>query len=414
MKKFRMVKGNPIDKGAVTQMETCLEDECVRGGALCADHHLGYSMPIGGVVAYDKNHISPSGVGYDIGCGNKAVKTNVHKSELEDGEITRIMDAIYSEIHFGMKPQHQYKSDAKSHIQKVEHEIFELPIWDEIGYLKNEPELMIDLAKLQLGSVGSGNHYVDIFHDEDDYLWVGVHFGSRGFGHKICTGFMNVSKNKNFFDKPGHEDMNANATILSLDSYVGQDYYECMKLAGAYAYAGRDVVCEKVLDILRAEPLEEIHNHHNFAWKETHDFGDYTEEVMVVRKGSTPAFPGQKCFIGGSMGDISVIAEGIDSEESKLLLHSTVHGAGRAMSRSKAAGKRRWKKGKLIKKTEGLISQEAMKSYLQRSNVVLRGGDVDEAPQAYKRIEDVLEQHKESLRVVHKLYPMGVAMASSR
>ena len=412
MSKLSLIKGDPVDEGAVKQMETCLDDPSAVKGALCADHHLGYSMPIGGVVGYFPDHISPSGVGYDIGCGNKAVLTDLHKDEIAD-DMTNIMNQIYSDIEFGMSARLS-QSDMQKKAFQVDHPVFELDAWKDVGLFEDSTYHLKNLAKSQFGSVGSGNHYVDIFADEQDRVWIGVHFGSRGFGHKVCTGFMNISKNKNFFDKPGGEDMNAKATILSLNTYAGKDYYESMKLAGAYAYAGRDVVCQKVLDILGARMMESVHNHHNFAWIENHDLGKYYANLMVVRKGSTPAFPGQKCFIGGSMGDISVIAEGIDSEESKMLLHSTVHGAGRAMSRSKAAGKRRWKKGKMIRKTEGLISQDDMKEYLKKYGVVLRGADVDEAPQAYKRIENVLEQHKDSLKIVHTLFPMGVAMASNR
>ena len=412
MTKLNIVKGSPVDEGAVKQMEVCLDDSFAVKGALCADHHLGYSMPIGGVVGYFPSYISPSGVGFDIGCGNKAILTDLMKDDIFS-EMPLIMDQIYSDIEFGMSARLS-QSEMQKRAFKIEHPLFELSAWKDVGFFEDSTYHLKNLAKVQFGSVGSGNHYVDIFYDELDRVWIGVHFGSRGFGHKVCTGFMNISKDKNFFDKPGGEDMNARATVLSLETYAGQSYYESMKLAGSYAYAGRDKVCKVVLGILGAKEMESVHNHHNFAWHENHDLGKYKTDLMVVRKGTTPAFPGQKCFIGGSMGDISVIAEGIESEESRLLLHSTVHGAGRAMSRSKAAGKRMWKKGKMIRKTEGLISQEDMIEYLKKYNVVLRGADVDEAPQAYKRIEEVLAQHEDSLKVLHQLIPMGVAMASNR
>ena len=187
----------------------------------------------------------------------------------------------------------------------------------------------------QLGTVGSGNHYVDLLEDESGRLWVGVHFGSRGFGHKTASGFMNVAAGK-AFDQRSHEGhMDAPPLLLDIATPSGQDYIEAMTIAGEFAYAGREAVVAKVLDILGAEAEWSVHNHHNFAWRETHGGQDY----WVVRKGATPAFPGQWGFVGGSMGDISVILRGVDSEESAGALYSTVHGAGRVMSRTQAAGK---------------------------------------------------------------------------
>jgi tRNA-splicing ligase RtcB len=181
-----------------------------------------------------------------------------------------------------------------------------------------------------------------------------------------------------------------------------------MELAGKYAYAGRDWVCQRVAQILRGTIVEEVHNHHNFAWKENH-FG---KDFWVVRKGSTPAFPGQKGFVGGSMGDISVILEGIESPQSKASLYSTVHGAGRAMGRTQAKGKRDRRTGKQL--TEGLVSKEAMQKWIKDAGVELRGGDLDEAPQAYKRIEAVLGAHTETVKILHTLKPIGVCMADAR
>ena len=173
-----------------------------------------------------------------------------------------------------------------------------------------------------------------------------------------------------------------------------------MRVAGEYAYAGRDWVCAKVAKILGGKIVEEIHNHHNFAWKETHD----GQEYWVVRKGATPAFPNQKGFVGGSMGDNSVILEGVESESSRAALYSTVHGAGRVMSRTKAKGKRG---------EEGAVTKEQMSKWLKRMNVSLRGADVDEAPHVYKRLHRVLEHHSESVRILHTLTPLGVVMAGS-
>ena len=182
-----------------------------------------------------------------------------------------------------------------------------------------------------------------------------------------------------------------------------------MHLAGRYAYAGRDWVCARVARLLGARIVEEVHNHHNFAWQERH-FG---QDLWVVRKGATPAFPGQRGFVGGTMGDISVIIEGLDGPESELALRSTVHGAGRVMSRTQAAGKSRFKRGRRIQLTEGKISRKMMQQWLDRRGVELRGAGTDESPHCYKRIEEVLRYHDGTIRVVHVLEPIGVAMASA-
>jgi tRNA-splicing ligase RtcB len=184
-----------------------------------------------------------------------------------------------------------------------------------------------------------------------------------------------------------------------------------MTLAGRYAYAGRDFVVEQVLGILGAKAVDEIHNHHNYAWIEQHG----GEQVVVVRKGATPAWPGQRGFIGGSMGDISVIVEGVESDEARAALHSTVHGAGRVMSRTQAAGKRRWvkKDGRRVQEIvkPGLVSREMMREWLDRAGVELRGAGADESPHVYRRLPEVLAAHTGSIRVLHTLRPLGVAMA---
>ncbi len=237
---------------------------------------------------------------------------------------------------------------------------------------------------------------MDLFVDELDRVWVGVHFGSRGLGHKTATHFLEMGG-----AKPG---MDVEPLALDVRSSLGSDYLACMELAGAYAYAGRDWVCGKVARILGAKIVEEVHNHHNFSWKETHN----GQEMYVVRKGATPAFPGQKGFVGGSMGDISVILEGVDSEESRKALYSTVHGAGRVMSRTAARGK--MKGGKVI--TPGAVTPRMMEAWVVRDKgVELRGGGTDESPHCYKRIDNVLAHHGNTVRILHTLTPIGVAMA---
>src|SRR5438105_2887342 len=290
-----------VDRRSLEQLERCMQAGDAELGVLCADHHPGYSQPIGGGIAYE-GYVSPSGVGYDIGCGNKAVRTDLPAAE------------------------------------------------------------------------------------------------------------------------------------------VGEAYVAAMELAGEYAYAGRDVVVAKVLEILGAEATHEVHNHHNFAWREEH-FG---RTYWVIRKGCTPAEPGQEGFVGGSMGDESVILEGIESAEAEESLRSTVHGAGRVMSRSQAAGRYRrttvracpvrdcdfyvpakeysgqtcpehgtkLRKARRLQQVKpGVVDWPSMQARLQRQGIVLVGGGADEAPEVYKRLPDVLAAHAGSVRVKHRLRPLGVAMA---
>jgi tRNA-splicing ligase RtcB len=376
------------DFGAIDQMNMCLRT-AVRG-ALMADHHLGYSCPIGGVLAY-QDAISPSSVGYDIACGNKAVLTDLRRDVIED-HMSKIMDEVFSQISFGVGRKN-VENDNPSELALFD----DHPAWDLPHVAEHK-----DMARQQLGTVGSGNHYVDIFYDECDRIWIGVHFGSRGLGHKIATHYINAGGGKN--------GMHSEPVVFSTNSYIGLDYLCAMDLAGQYAYAGRDWVCKKVAHILGAKIVDEVHNHHNYAWKERH-FG---EDLWVVRKGATPAFPGQRGFVGGSMGENSVILSGFDSTEAKEGLYSTVHGAGRVMSRTTAAGKSKWKNGKKVRVSEGAISNEMMKEWVvDRARVELRGGGVDESPHCYKRLSEVLDFHKESIQVIHTLTPMGVAMAGS-
>ncbi len=229
-----------------------------------------------------------------------------------------------------------------------------------------------EMARQQLGTVGSGNHYVDIFEDELGRVWIGVHFGSRGLGHKTATWFLKAAG--------ASDGMDVEPCILPVASDLGAQYLEGMRLGGLYAYAGRDWVCSRVARILRANVMEEVHNHHNFAWRESHGGRD----LWVVRKGATPAFPGQKGFVGGSMGDISVIIEGVENELADRTLYSTVHGAGRVMGRMQAKGKIDRKTGAVVR--PGLVTAEMMKDWVSRENVTLRGAGVDESPHCYKRL----------------------------
>lgn len=376
-----IIYGEPVDEGALEQIRNCQKDAVYC--ALMGDHHQGYAMPIGGVCAYE-NKISPSGVGYDIGCGNKAVRMDIPAREVVP-RVSKIMDDIFRNISFGVGMENDEAPD---------HPLFEDKAW-KVPFIRS----LYDLARSQLGTVGSGNHYVDLFVDENNNLWCGVHFGSRGLGHRIATHYIR--------EGGGKDGMFVDPVVLDVRSSMGQEYLLGMHLAGQYAYAGRDWVCRKVAELLGARILEEVHNHHNFAWKETHFDRDY----WVVRKGATPAFPGQTGFVGGSMGDDSVILKGVDSEESKQALYSTVHGAGRVMSRTRAAGRKKWVRGKPVHTEGGEISRKMMMDWVKKKGVELRGAGTDESPHCYKRLNEVLAWHKNTVEVLHSLRPIGVAMA---
>ncbi|MBI3964688.1 MAG: RtcB family protein, partial [Chloroflexi bacterium] len=184
-------------------------------------------------------------------CGNKAVLTNL-RGEGVRPEIKPIMDSIFKEVQFGI---------GRTYGKELGHPVFDDPTWKDVPVLKP----LKQLARQQLGTVGSGNHYVDLFVDEEERVWVGVHFGSRGFGHKTASGFLNLAAGRAFDAKAPGESMDQLPTVLSLEDPVGQDYLAAMELAGKYAYAGRDSVVEQVLRILGAHAVEEVHNHHNFC-----------------------------------------------------------------------------------------------------------------------------------------------------
>jgi tRNA-splicing ligase RtcB (3'-phosphate/5'-hydroxy nucleic acid ligase) len=391
-----------VDARSFAQLERCMEAGDAELGVLCADHHPGYSQPIGGGIAYE-GYVSPSGVGYDIGCGNKAARTQLTRADLEElGGVERIMSEITRRISFGMGVPAR---------ERAEHLVL-----DRIPHAEFAPQRKLaQLAESQLGTVGSGNHYVNVMEDEEGFVWVGVHFGSRGFGHKTASGFLALAQGLPFEGKASEGEMDSPPVLFEVGSELGEAYVAAMELAGEYAYAGRDVVVAKVLEILGAEAVHEVHNHHNFAWQEEHLGRTY----WVIRKGCTPARPGQEGFVGGSMGDESVILEGIAGEEAEASLFSTVHGAGRVMSRSQAAGRFRYRKKVVNGRTQrvqeqvkpGVVDWPAVQARLREQGIVLVGGGADEAPEVYKRLPDVLAAHAGSVRVTHRLRPLGVAMA---
>lgn len=394
----KIIKFGSPEESAILQAENCLIE--AEAFALMGDNHKGYGMPVGGVAVY-KNKISPAGVGFDIACGNKAVKLNLKFNDIKDN-LENLAEEIWNNLYFGI---------GKKNNIKVKDELFEDLIWETNEFLKSIPDLK-KKAQDQLGTIGSGNHYVDVFKDEEDYIWIGVHFGSRGLGHTIASHFIKVAgDNVNIMDETPH--------CLDINSKEGKEYLECMELAGKYAYAGRDWVCDTVSKIIGGEIIEEIHNHHNFAWKEVHN----GEEYWVVRKGATPAFPNQRGFVGSCMEDNSVILEGVDSDKSKEAFYSTVHGAGRIMSRTQATGK---KKKRIIKRNKsdgteydfteyytegGLVDFNSVQQRIKNKGIILKGAGADEAPEVYKKLTDVLKEHEGTIKILHTLTPLIVCMA---
>ena len=357
------------DDVTIAQMRNCMAVGNVVGGVICADGHLGYAQPVGGVIAYEKQ-ISISGVGFDIGCGNMAARLDTPFGAIEDKVATIIKD-VHNVISFGV---------GRNNDERVEHELFD----DGDAWRESDMNGYRQKAMSQLGTVGSGNHYVDLLRDEQGFVWIGVHFGSRGLGHTSATRYLKAAC--------GKDGMNVPPAVIDEDSEIGWRYIAAMQLAGRYAYAGREWVVERVRKIIGGKVTEMVHNHHNYAWRENHG----GQDLWVVRKGATPAFPGQRGFVGGSMGDDAVIIEGIESAEAKASLYSTIHGAGRLFGRKEA--KRRF-------------TRAEMDSWLHSRGVTLVGADLDESPMAYRRLPEVLAEHSGSVRVLHTLRPFAVAMA---
>jgi tRNA-splicing ligase RtcB len=305
-------------------------------------------------------------------CGNKAVRLDIKFIDIKHG-LKELLESVARSISFGV---------GRKNNERVEHALFD----NNEAWLASDMEDYKKKAREQLGTVGSGNHYIDIMYDEEGYVWLGVHFGSRGLGHTIATKYVKAAGGKDGIHVP--------PTVVDVDSELGVRYLAGMHLAGSYAYAGRDWVVERVRQIVGGEITDSVHNHHNFAWLEEHN----GQQVWVVRKGATPAFPGQRGFVGGSMGDDAVILKGVDSPKAKAALYSTVHGAGRLYGRKEA--KRRF-------------TQAEMDRWLQERGVTLIGSELDESPMAYRRLSEVLNYHASSTEIEHRLRPIGVIMAGS-
>ena len=223
--------------------------------ALMADGHVGYHVPIGGVVAY-REQVSVNAVGFDVACGNAAIRTDLTLRSLggSEAEVGRRLNALADEIQesvsFGVGMRNRAE-DAPT-----DDPLFMDPAWHAIP--REQRKELKAKARSQLGTVGSGNHYVDVFADEAGRIWVGVHFGSRGLGHTIASAFLALGQGRRWGERAPDGEV-----ILPLDQPLGHDYWQLMELAGRYAYVGREWVARKVVEMLGGKEMELVHNHHN-------------------------------------------------------------------------------------------------------------------------------------------------------
>lgn len=381
-----------IDPEAIKQMDAAMRLPISVAGALMPDAHVGYGLPIGGVLATE-NAVIPYAVGVDIAC--------------------RMRLSIYpiSPVTVGQKPGHFRKAlmeqtrfgvGAKfTGNDRSEHEVLDDPAWDATKYLKS----LKDNAYDQLGTSGSGNHFCEwgafkITSDDaetglkaGEYLALLSHSGSRAVGFKIANHFSKLAMELH----PKLDPAVRHLAWLPLDWHEGQEYWLSMELAGRFAAANHEVIHQRVARAAGLKPILSVENHHNFAWMQTipapPGFNEPERTVIVHRKGATPAGKGVLGIIPGSMGDPGYLVRGKGLPES---LDSASHGAGRAMSRKKAINS--------ITKTE-------RDRYLKERGVTLLGGGMDEAPQAYKPIEQVIAAQGDLVQVIGKFSPIMVRMS---
>ncbi|MEJ7626540.1 MAG: RtcB family protein [Ferruginibacter sp.] len=377
---FSVFGREQIEEGAMLQMNNAAKLPVAVAGALMPDAHQGYGLPIGGVLAV-KNAVIPYGVGVDIGCRMCLSVFAMDPSDLSENE-NFYSKALNAATLFGAGKQ------------------FDKPTWNEVMDKRefNDTALLRELkskAAKQLGSSGSGNHFVEFGSLEINkldevlnispgkYMGLLSHSGSRGLGATIAGHYTKIAKQKR--QLPGEA---ANLAWLSLDEEAGMEYWLAMNLAGDYASACHHIIHDKIALQLGREPLKIVENHHNFAWKEMFK----GEEVIVHRKGATPAGKNVLGIIPGSMTAPGFIVKGKGEITS---LQSAAHGAGRKMSRTAA-----------IKN----ITQLDLDEVLQLHGVKLMGGGLDEAPFAYKDIEIVMQSQQDLVDIIGKFHPRIVIM----
>ena len=382
---FNVFGSESIEQGAMHQMYSAAKLPIAVAGALMPDAHQGYGLPIGGVLATE-NAVIPYGVGVDIGCRMCLSVFDINPKELEQREqyFTRELNEA---TLFGSGSMFQRAED---------HEVMYRKEFDELGLLKG----LQGRAWKQLGSSGSGNHFVEFgiveIAEKDAVLgvepgrYIGLlsHSGSRALGANIANHYTKIAKQKRRL--PGEAN---NLAWLSLDEQEGIEYWMAMNLAGDYASACHHIIHEKIAKQLGRQPLKMVENHHNFAWKETLSGAEgEKKEVIVHRKGATPAGKDVLGIIPGSMTAPGFIVKGKGEEAA---VNSASHGAGRKMSRTAALNS---------------VTHSALKDVLAKHGVKLIGGGLDEAPFAYKDIHEVMNAQKQLVDTVGLFYPKIVKM----
>ena len=315
--------------------------------------------------------------------------------------LGEIADAIQDEISFGIGRKNR-ADDAP-----VDHPLFESPAWEALP--DHARDGLRDKARKQLGTVGSGNHYVDVFVDESDAIWVGVHFGSRGLGHTIASGFLAMSQGEKWGTRVPERE-----TLLSLDKPMGQDYWALMTLAGEYAYAGREWVARKVVSLLGGRELELVHNHHNFAWREAARRRRQWSSSARARRRPSRVRRASSAARWATMRSSCRARMRRTTRLSELQREGAVLDGARRRSRDvalAAAGKINRRTGKVIK--PGAVSPRMMEDWVHEKGVILRGGGLDESPHVYRRLPDVLAAQKGTIEVLHTLRPLIVVMAGA-
>lgn len=382
-KDYAVYGSQHIETGARLQMDVAMKLPITVAGALMPDAHQGYGLPIGGVLA-TKNAIIPYGVGVDIGCRMVLSIYDIPEIHFEENRAKYQRELIaHTKFGAGHGFHGQYKSN---------HEVLDSNEFNLTPFIKN----LKDKAWSQLGTSGGGNHFVEFgiieFDQKDEilniekgkYIALLTHSGSRGMGATIAGYYTKLAKEKTKLPKEA-----VNLAYLNMQSQEGQEYWLAMNLAGEYASACHQIIHQKMAKALGANVLAKVENHHNFAWKEIWN----GEEVIVHRKGATPAGKGVMGIIPGSMTAPGFLVRGKGETEA---INSASHGAGRQMSRTQA-----------IKS----ITKNQMREVLKDRGVTLIGAGKDEAPMAYKDINLVMDSQKELIDVVAKFTPKIVRMA---
>jgi tRNA-splicing ligase RtcB len=368
-----------IEKGAIDQMDVAVRLPIAVEAALMPDAHQGYGLPIGGVLATD-NAVIPYGVGVDIGCRMCLTFYDL-KPEFLEKNRSKLNLILQENTAFGYQELKKPMDDA----------IFDRPEFKELPILKP----LKDKAFRQIGSSGSGNHFVEFgiveLRDENNglaapgsYLAVLSHSGSRALGATIAKHYTDLAMQTTPLPKEAKH-----LSWLGLDTEAGQEYWLAMTLAGDYASACHHHIHARMAKALGEQPLAMVENHHNFAWKESLADG---REVIVHRKGATPAGKGVLGIIPGSMVHPGFIVRGKGNATS---INSASHGAGRLLSRTKAINS---------------ITQHELKKVLKAHGVELIGGGLDEAPMAYKDIHKVMDFQKDLVEVLGTFLPKLVRM----